>query len=276
MAGFQIGLSGYKPGQTPGTASNPLAGGVKPGGIKLGGPGLGGVGTGGEWAGAVSELKSLAGGGPGGSGSALTAGYIGAPEALAREAGPTPAANQPSMSRGFAKAKDASSRIGNQALQALRSQMVGRGIEGSGIEGRLTGNILGDVAAQQSDAAYQQSKMADEQAWEGAKLGYQGAVQQRGQDTGLEEAGYSGLISQRGQDMSQQNSWMSMLPAILQYVAGRKDATTADDRYKSEAQMREEALKQMKAKTSADTSQSRLANIMSGGGGGLLGYMGGL
>jgi hypothetical protein len=126
------------------------------------------------------------------------------------------------MSRGFAKAKDASSRIGNQALQALRSEMVGRGIEGSGVEGRLTGNILGDVAAQQSDAAYQQSKMADEQAWEGAKLGYQGAVQQRGQDTGLAEAGYSGQISQRGQDIGQQSAWASALPAILQFMSANR------------------------------------------------------
>lgn len=267
MAGIQIGLGGYRPGQ-PVTQAPPLGGAQPSNRIKLGGAGLGGVGTGGEWAGAVSTLRNLAGGdGRGGQGSALTAGYIGAPDALERETGPTPAANQPSMSRGFAKAKDASSRIGNQALQALRSQMVSRGIEGSGIEGRLTGNILGDVAAQQSDAAYQQSKMADEQAWEGAKLGYQGAVAQRGQDTGLAEAGYSGLISQRGQDLGRESQWMSMLPSILQYINSRKDAQTEQDRYSLGSQAREEALKQAKAKTKTDTTQARLSEIMSGGGG---------
>jgi hypothetical protein len=235
----------------------------------LGGPaGGGGVGT--DWSSALGTLKKMTGGGGPGGGAggktALTAGYIGAPEALAREAGPTPAAVQPSMSRGFAKAKDASSRIGNQALNALRSQMVSRGIEGSGMEGRLTGNILGDVAAQQSDAAYQQSKMADEQNWDAAKLGYQGAVQQRGQDTGLAEAGYSGLITQRGQDYGNESQWMNQLPAILQYMAGQKAAATEEHRYNLSSAVREEQLKQQKAKTMADQAQGLLAQIMSGQG----------
>jgi hypothetical protein len=143
-----------------------------------------------------------------------------APTPLNRVAMPTPAAEAPSASMGFARAKDQSGRIGNAALRALKDQMTERGISGSGVEGQLTNNILGDVARGQSEAAFQQQLEADRQAWDAKQMGYQGDITQRAQDLGLSSAGFSGGIQQRGQDMSH-NNLLSMGPTILGLLAGR-------------------------------------------------------
>lgn len=143
-----------------------------------------------------------------------------APAPQNRVAMPTPAAEAPSASMGFARAKDQSGRIGNAALRALKDQMTERGISGSGIEGQLTSNVLGDVARGQSEAGFQQQLEADRQAWDAKQMGYQGDITQRAQDLGLSSAGYSGGIQQRGQDMNQ-NNLLSMGPTILGLLAGR-------------------------------------------------------
>jgi hypothetical protein len=143
-----------------------------------------------------------------------------APTPQNRVAMPTPAAEAPSASMGFARAKDQSGRIGNAALRALKDQMTERGISGSGVEGQLTSNILGDVARGQSEAGFQQQLEADRQAWDAKQMGYQGDITQRAQDLGLSSAGFSGGIQQRGQDMNQ-NNLLSMGPTILGLLAGR-------------------------------------------------------
>lgn len=143
-----------------------------------------------------------------------------APTPQNRVAMPTPAAEAPSASMGFARAKDQSGRIGNAALRALKDQMTERGISGSGVEGQLTSNVLGDVARGQSEAGFQQQLEADRQAWDAKQMGYQGDITQRAQDLGLSSAGYSGGIQQRGQDMNQ-NNLLSMGPTILGLLAGR-------------------------------------------------------
>lgn len=140
------------------------------------------------------------------------------PNAPPRIGAPTPAAQPPSQSLGFARAKDQSGRIGAAALRALKDQMTERGISGSGIEGELTGNVLGDVARQQSDAAFQQQRAAEDQAWQAAQQGYQGDITQRAQDLGLSSAGYSGGITQRGQDMNQ-NNMTQLAPTILSILS---------------------------------------------------------
>lgn len=137
-----------------------------------------------------------------------------------RVAMPTPAAEAPSASMGFARAKDQSGRIGNAALRALKDQMTERGISGSGVEGQLTSNILGDVARGQGEAAFQQQLEADRQAWDAKQMGYQGDITQRAQDLGLSSTGFQGGIQQRGQDMNQ-NNLLSMGPTILGLLAGR-------------------------------------------------------
>jgi hypothetical protein len=137
-----------------------------------------------------------------------------------RVAMPTPAAEAPSASMGFARAKDQSGRIGNAALRALKDQMTERGISGSGVEGQLTSNILGDVARGQGEAAFNQQLEADRQSWDAKQMGYQGDITQRAQDLGLSSTGFQGGIQQRGQDMNQ-NNLLSMGPTILGLLAGR-------------------------------------------------------
>ncbi len=138
-----------------------------------------------------------------------------APGLLAREAAPQPVASPSAKSQGFARAKDNAGRVANSALQSLRSEMVNRGIEGSGVEGQLTGNILGETARGVADASFQQERAAEDQAWQAAQLGYQGAINQRGQDYGLQGTGFSGNVSQRGQDINAQPNMLALAPTIL-------------------------------------------------------------
>jgi hypothetical protein len=124
----------------------------------------------------------------------------------------------PSTSAGqaFAQAKDASSRISNKALDALRSQMVSRGIEGSGVEGQGTVDILSGAQQQQSSAAYDAAKTDEERNWEAANTGYAGAITQRGQDIGLQTAGYQ---NQYYQAMAQ-NQQIQMLISLMNGLGG--------------------------------------------------------
>ena len=138
-----------------------------------------------------------------------------APTAPAQIAGPEPAAKSAARSQGFARAKDAAGRIGNQALKALRAQMVERGIEGSGVEGQLTGNILGETARGVADAKFNQERAAEDQAWEGTKLGYQGNLSQRAGDMGFMQNNYNTGVQQRQQDMSQNDRMLGMFPTIM-------------------------------------------------------------
>ena len=124
----------------------------------------------------------------------------------------------PSTSAGqaYGQAKDASSRISNKALEALRSQMVSRGIEGSGVEGAGTADILSGAAQQQSGAAYDAAKTDEQRNWDAAQLGYQGAITQRGQDVGLTEAGYQ---NQYYQQMAQSQQ-LSVLVQLMSSLGG--------------------------------------------------------
>lgn len=144
------------------------------------------------------------------------------PSAPPRIEAPTPAALPSAKSMGFARAKDTAGRLGNQALAALRSQMVERGIEGSGLEGALTSNVLGDVARGTADAAFEQERAAEDQAWEAAKLGYQGNIGQRGQDLGLDTDILGAGVSQRGQDIGANSQILNLMPSILSLVGRRR------------------------------------------------------
>ena len=114
----------------------------------------------------------------GGGGGAVP----GAPGLPGRESAPTVKAVAPSQSEAFGRAKDASSRIYGAAMEQLKDQMTAAGISGSGVEAREMGNLMSDAARYQSDAELQQQLEAQRQAWEAAKGGYQGAIDQRGQD----------------------------------------------------------------------------------------------
>lgn len=117
------------------------------------------------------------------------------PDAPARVGAPSPVAQAPSQSLAFARYKDQSGAIGNAALRALKDQMTERGLGDSGIEAQLSGNILGQVARGQGDAAFQQQLAAEQQGWQAKQQGYQGDISQRGQDIGLQEAGINNMTA---------------------------------------------------------------------------------
>jgi hypothetical protein len=142
------------------------------------------------------------------------------PQIPGQVAAPTPTAQSPASSMAFAQYKDQSGRIGNAALRALKGQMTERGISGSGIEGALTADVLGKVAQGQGAAAYQQQRAAEDQAWEGEKLGYQGSIGQRGTDIGAAENIYGGDVTQRQQDINSQD--MTQLAPALLSLLGRR------------------------------------------------------
>jgi hypothetical protein len=95
----------------------------------------------------------------------------------------------------FARAKD---KVGLQtagSLAALRSALAGRGMLGGGGEVRGAQNILTAGQAQLGDTTREQAIQEAGRLTDFAKMGYEGAITQRGQD-----------ITARGQDISAQES----------------------------------------------------------------------
>jgi hypothetical protein len=82
----------------------------------------------------------------------------------------------------FARAKDREGQLAQGALQGLRSQLGGRGLLGSGAEGRGTANIANRGLANLGEVNREQAIQGANANVDAAKLGYQGAIQQRGQD----------------------------------------------------------------------------------------------
>ena len=167
--------------------------------------GAGGAGSG---AGAGGGAAYGAGAGP----------NVPVPPAPGREAGPTvPAGNE---GQDFARTKDQAARVGNTAMQALRDQMVQRGIEGSGVEGELTRGVVSDVANMDVQGLYNILKQKQAQEFEASKQTSAQNVAQRGQDIGLLGEGYGGQITQRGQNLEASRlnspySWLSNYANLL-------------------------------------------------------------
>jgi hypothetical protein len=115
----------------------------------------------------------------------------------------------------FARAKDATGQVANKALEALRDEMTTRGVQGSGIEGNLTKDILKGAAQTQAQAAFDAAQQQWAADWDAAKTGYMGQVDQRANDIGLTGTGFGGQVTQRGQTMDYGQQLMRMLPSFL-------------------------------------------------------------
>lgn len=140
------------------------------------------------------------------------------PQSEPAVAGPSAAPYQ-GQTLAFSRAKDASTRIHGKALQALKDQMTSRGISGTGLEGELTADMLTDAANYQSGADLAQAIASDERGWEGAKLGYQGDLSQRGQNLGLNTSTTGFGVSQRGQDIGVNQGNNNMALALAQLLS---------------------------------------------------------
>lgn len=128
--------------------------------------------------------------------------------------------NSAAAAAAFARAKD---KIGAEtagSVSALRSALAGRGMLGGGSERRGTTSILTAGQANLGDTTREQAVSDVNRMTDFARMGYEGAIAQRGQDVtqrgqtigaydsaanrdlSAASTAYSGRISMRGQDLS--------------------------------------------------------------------------
>ena len=135
------------------------------------------------------------------------------PQLPAEVNAPSVRAVAPANSEAFGRAKDAATHTFGKALEALKDQMSERGISGSGVEGRLSGEILSDAARYVSDAELQQQLEAQRQSWDAAKGAYAGQVQQRGQTiSGMSDAARGAIDAYQ----AQLQAWQAAQQAAVQ------------------------------------------------------------
>ena len=133
------------------------------------------------------------------------------------------------------RAKDLTGQTANAAMTGLRSSLGGRGLLGSGIEGKGTARVMNAGQQQLGDVSRQQAIDSANQAQKNAELEFTGGISQRGQDLSsqqaanalaaqLAEAQYGGQVTMRGQDISsanaQRNSQTSLIDRILGALQG--------------------------------------------------------
>jgi hypothetical protein len=114
----------------------------------------------------------------------------------------------------FARAKDKVGLETAGSVTALRSALAARGLLGGGAEVKGTANVLTSGQQQLGDTTREGAIQEAGRLNDFAKLGYQGAIEQRGQDITTSEGAanralqaavtnYTGQVSQRGQDVNQ-------------------------------------------------------------------------
>jgi hypothetical protein len=150
-------------------------------------------------------------------------GYPGAPApgggstgvaAIPRVTAPDTSAAQAAV---FGRAKDQVGQETSGAMTALRSALAARGLLGAGLEAKGTANVLTKGQQQLGDTTREQAIQEGQRLSDFAKLGYQGDIEQRGQDItqsegaanrALEAANtqFQGGITERGQDIGAGNS----------------------------------------------------------------------
>lgn len=100
----------------------------------------------------------------------------------------------------FNRAKDQVGQTSQGALTGLRSALGGRGMLGSGIEGRGTANVVNQGQQQLGDVSRQSAITTADLAQKNAETAYAGGIQMRGQD-----------ITTRGQDITHGDTYNSQL-----------------------------------------------------------------
>lgn len=112
----------------------------------------------------------------------------------------------------FARAKDQVGQQTSGGLSALRSALAARGLLGGGEEVKGTSNILTAGQGQLGDTSREQAIQEANRQNDFAKLGYEGAITQRGQNITQNEGAanraldvaktaYQGNVTQRAQDI---------------------------------------------------------------------------
>lgn len=105
-------------------------------------------------------------------------------------------------SAAFGRAKDQVGQTSAGAIAGLRSSLGGRGMLGSGSEGRQTAGVINAGQAQLGDVSRQQAITDATRAEHEAQTNYEGGLTQRGQDLSASNAGHLADLEARGQDLT--------------------------------------------------------------------------
>lgn len=148
-------------------------------------------------------LPSVIGGGGGGIGTTGGPGGTGGGGGYAQLQAPDTTA---ATSAAFNRAKDTVGQTSRGALTGLAGAMAGRGIVGSGVEGRGQASVVNQGQQQLGDTVRQSAITQADLAQKNAELSYTGGITQRGQDINQNEDYQHNLLTQRGQDVQQRNN----------------------------------------------------------------------
>lgn len=88
----------------------------------------------------------------------------------------------------FARGKDTAGQLGRASIDALRGEMAGRGLLGSGIEGSQTRKLIEAAGRGPAEINREQAIQDADAAEKRAALEYQGRIQQRAQDIDVAQA----------------------------------------------------------------------------------------
>lgn len=194
---------GQDAGTKLGMAMNGLTGAMN-GSLGVTGSPAGTIGA----AGGVQTTSTGAGGtGAGGAGTGTTgtpAGHI------ASVAAPDTSA---ATNAAFATAKDQAGAMSRASLTSLNDELGASGMVGSGAQVQGTRDIINTGAGQMGQVSRDLAGKTADQAADFAKMGYQGAITQRGQDIGAQEAAAQ-LAEQR------QEAYQRLLTQMMQGLGG--------------------------------------------------------
>jgi hypothetical protein len=127
----------------------------------------------------------------------------------------------------FGRAKDQVGRQSRAAVSSLRDELGASGMGGSGAEAAGIRDVVRAGQGELGEVRRDQAMSEAQRAADFAKLAYEGALQQRGQDISIRGED----VTQRGQDVgalssqymaqfSSQNSQMQQLMALLAMIMG--------------------------------------------------------
>jgi hypothetical protein len=88
----------------------------------------------------------------------------------------------------FARAKDQAGQTARGALTGLQSSMAGRGMLGSGLEGRGTAQVVNQGQQELGNVTREHAIQNASNAQKAAELAYQGGITQRGQDINMAQS----------------------------------------------------------------------------------------
>lgn len=113
----------------------------------------------------------------------------------------------------YAASKDQIGQASRGALTGLSGALAGRGIVGSGVEGRGISSVINGGQQQLADTSRALAQKQADLTEQNALASYQGDVTQRGQNIQNNQANTGFAVTQRGQDISAGDAAMNALLA---------------------------------------------------------------